>query len=347
MMTEKHEECINFVAEILAVLKSAHQHEKVLHLIVDRIVRMYRCQTCAIITVDPVTEYLRVALSHGLSHTFSKAFHRKAATSAVGHLIWTGTPVYIPDSNLVVELSDDVKLENPFGSALCVVVAANHRSLGYLHMDSELPHAFSPDDIPIIQVFADFAALALNLSRLYEENLRLDRIDHDTGLEKYAPFLDRIQSAVDRSKEMSESFAILMLDVDNYKHIASTYGYDSAKAMLREMAGLLKGKTRSVDAAGRHGFDEFIVLRSNADLAGGILFADELRGSIAEKIFTEKGIRTTVSVGVAVYPQHATTHEGLLQAVKEALFDAQRAGRNKVSVAGNDVIPESSGSSKD
>jgi GGDEF domain-containing protein len=73
---------------------------------------------------------------------------------------------------------------------------------------------------------------------------------------------------------------------------------------------------------------------------GGVLYADELRKSIQESSFTEKGIRTTVSIGVAVYPRHATTHETMLQSVKEALFSAQRAGRNKVSFAGKDAMAE-------
>jgi diguanylate cyclase (GGDEF)-like protein len=340
MATDKHEECLSFVSQILTVLKSTHQYEEVLHLIVDRIVRMYHCQTCAVITVDQTTEYLQVALSHGLSHTFSKAFRRTMATGAIGRLLWTGTPISIRDSSLESPLADEVKLENPFASAVCVAVVANHRSLGYLYVDSTSPNAFSADDVGIIQTFADFAAVALNTCRLFEENLRLDRIDHETGFEKYGPFLETIQSAIERSKELGESFSLAILDVDNFKHIATTYGYDSSKVVLRQMADLVKQKMRSIDAAGRHGFDEFIVLRSRTDLVEGVFFADELRKAIEGTSFTDRGIRTTVSVGLAVYPRHAITQDTLLRSVKEALFDAQRAGRNKVSFFGKDIVGE-------
>lgn len=340
MTTVKHEECLSFVSEILAVLKSTHQYEKVLHVIVDRIVRMFHCHTCAIVVVDPATEFLHIALGHGLSHTFEKAFRRKLATGAVGRLLWTGSPILIPDSSKDLELADEVMLENSFGSAVCTVIAANHKSMGYLFVDNRLTGAFAPEDVPILQSFADFAAIALHTARLFEDNLRLDRIDHETELEKYSPFLERIEATIERSKELRESFSLLVLDVDNFKHVATTYGYEASKNVLRQIADLIKLRLRSIDSVGRHGFDEFIVLRSHTDLVEGVLFADELRKAIQETAFTEHGIRTTVSGGISVYPRHATTLETLLHSVKEALFDAQRAGRNNVSFAGKGVLAE-------
>ena len=340
MSATKHEECLSFVSEILAVLKSTRQHEKVFHIIVDRIVRMFHCHTCAIVVVDPETEFLHIALAHGLSHTFEKAFRRKLATGAVGRLLWTGSPIFIADSSTNHELADEVMLENSFGSAVCTVIAANHKSMGYLYVDNRLTGAFSPEDVPILQSFADFAAIALHTSRLFEDNLRLDRVDHETELEKYSPFLERIQTTIERSSELRESFSLLILDVDNFKHIATTYGYDASKKVLRQIADLIKHRLRSIDAVGRHGFDEFIILRSHADLVEGVLFADELRKSIQETAFTEHGIRTTVSGGISVYPRHATTLDTLLHSVKEALFDAQRAGRNNVSFTGKGIREE-------
>ncbi len=340
MTTAKHEECLSFVSEILTVLKSTHQYEEVLHLIVDRVVRMFHCQTCAVVVVDPATEFLHIALGHGLSHTFEKAFRRKLATGAVGHLLWTGSPIFLYDSSLDQERAHEVMLENPFGSAVCTVIAANHKSLGYLYVDSKLTKAFLPEDLAILQSFADLAAIALHTSRICEDNLRLDRVDHDTELEKYSPFLERIQTAIERSRELRESFSLLILDVDNFKQIASTYGYDASKEVLRQIADLIKNRLRSIDAVGRHGFDEFIVIRSHSDLVEGVRFADELRKVIHETAFTEHGIRTTVSGGISVYPRHATTLDSLLHSVKQALFDAQRAGRNNVSFSGKDVLEE-------
>jgi diguanylate cyclase (GGDEF)-like protein len=326
----KPEECFAFVSEVLSVLKSTNQYEKVLYLIVDRIVRIYKCQTCAVVVVDPKTEYLSIALSHGLSHTFSKEFRRKLATGATGKLLWTGRPVLIEDSTIDPHLSEDVRLENPFGSAVCIQITADHHTLGYLHVDSAERHAFSAEDLRVLQAFADFAGLALYKAQLFEENLRLDRVDHETELEKYAPFLDRIHSSIERARTLNENFSLMILDVDNFKHIALTYGYDSSRRMLKELAGCVKSRLRVIDSVGRHGIDEFIILRSNTTLEEGNNFAEELRRSVAESLFTDREIKTTVSIGVASFPQGGDSIDSLLKKVKEALYEAQRAGRNRV-----------------
>ncbi|MGB2869116.1 MAG: diguanylate cyclase [Bacteroidota bacterium] len=325
-----HEECLSFVSEILSLLKSTNQHEKVLHLIVDRIVRMYKCRTCAVILVDPKTEYLNIANGHGVSLTFSNMFRRKLATGPIGQLLWTGRPIFIADSGLQPDIASEVKLESQFGSCLCVQISAEHRTLGYLHADSLQPNVFEEADIRILQTFADFAALALSKSQLFEENLRLDRIDHETGLDKYVAFLEQLHLSLERGISFGENFALLLLDVDNFKHIALTYGYDTSKKLLREIAGLVRSHVRSIDAAGRYGFDEIVIERSNTSFDEAVTLANELRLAVEEAEFTGQHIKTTVSIGVATYPENGGTLHTLLLSVKEALFEAQRTGRNRV-----------------
>ncbi|MBI3578394.1 MAG: sensor domain-containing diguanylate cyclase [Ignavibacteriales bacterium] len=209
-------------------------------------------------------------------------------------------------------------------------IAVDHRTLGYLYLDSRDIGGVSESDIPMIQSFADFAGLALQKSQLHEENLRLDKIDHETGLEKYPPFLERVESNIERCDQFGESFGVMILDVDNFKHIALTYGYDISKKMLKEIASLVKSKLRHIDAVGRYGFDEFILLRANTSLENAVDFANEVRESVEQGIFTEKEIHTTISIGVATYPKNARTIDTLLLTAKESLFQAQRAGRNQV-----------------
>jgi diguanylate cyclase (GGDEF)-like protein len=330
MIQLKHEDCLNFFSDILKVLSATNQHEEVFHFVVDRITRVFKCQTCAIIIVDPKTEYLHVENSHGLSHTFTKQFRRKLATGSIGKLLWSGTPIVIPDSTADPHMTGEVQLENSFGSCLCVPITVDHRTLGYLYADHKEKNGLDAEDVKIFSCFAALAGLALNKSRMFEENLRLDKIDHETEIEKYGPFLDRLGTNLERAQKFGEKFALILLDVDNYKQIALTYGYDSSHALLRELAALLKVHLRAVDGAGRYGFDEIILLRSNSSLEEAATRADELRAVVEQTVFTSKEIRTTVSVGVAGFPENAGTIEELLSTVKNALFEAQRGGRNRV-----------------
>ncbi len=330
MIQLRHEECLNYFSDILKVLSSTNQHEEVFHLVVDRLVRIFKCQTCAIVIVDPSTEYLHIENGYGLSHTFSKEFRRKLATGSIGKLLWSGTPIVIADSAEDPKLTNEVQLEHSFGSCLCIPIIVDHRTLGYLYMDHREQRSLSSGDLGIAGCFANLSGIALNKSRMFEENLHLDKIDHETGTEKYGNFLERLGTHVERSQKFGEKFALLLLDVDNYKQIALTYGYDTSRVLLKEMAALIKSHLRSVDGAGRYGFDEIILLRANSSLEEAVTRADHLRSLVESTPFTPKQIKTSVSIGVAAFPENAGTVEDLLATLKNALFEAQRSGRNRV-----------------
>jgi diguanylate cyclase (GGDEF)-like protein len=327
----KPEECLNFFSEVLNVLKATHEPERILSLIVDRIVRIYDCQTCAVIVIDPTTEYLRVFSNYNLSHLYVKEFRRSLGTGTIARMLSTGQPILVVDAELESHVASDVQLEHPFRSAVCLQIVAEHRTLGYLHADAREPHAFSSSDLHTLQSFADLASIALNKSYLYEKNLRLDPVDPETDLEKYAPFLERLSTSLSRAEANHESLTLFILDIDNYKQIGGTYGYDASKRLLKSIAGVIKSRLRPMDAASRYGFDEIIMLRENTPLEDGILFADDLRKVIEGMEFGTQNIRTTVSIGVVAFPKNAGTVKDLLVSAKEALYDAQRSGKNKVS----------------
>jgi diguanylate cyclase (GGDEF)-like protein len=326
----KPEDCLSFFSEVLSIIKATHEPERVLTLIVDRIVRMYSCQTCAVIIIDPASEYLRVFTNHNLSHLYVKEFRRSLGTGAIARMLSTGDPILITDGEQEPQITSEVQLEHPFRSAVCLQIVAEHRTLGYLHADARDSNVFAMHDLRTLQSFADLTSIALNKSYLYEKNLRLDPVDPETDLEKYAPFLERLSTSISRAEANRESLSLFILDIDNYKQIGGTYGYEASKRLLKGIAGVIKSRLRPMDAASRYGFDEVIVLRENTLLDDGIAFADDLRKVIEGMEFAPQNIRTTVSIGVAAFPKNASSEKDLLLAAKEALYDAQRSGKNKV-----------------
>lgn len=321
---------ISYIAEIVHTIRSSNQYEQALHLITDRLVRLYQAQTCAVILIDPATEYLSIENSVGLSHTYCKAFRRKLAVGSIGEVLWTGKPIFIADASREPLLAKEIQLEHEFDSCACVQIAVDHRTLGYLHVDGKYPHALTDDDLPLLQAFADVAGIAINKARLHDENLRLDVIDHDTELEKSTAFIRKLEAALAGAKTFDERLSVIILDVDNYKEILGTFGYENALRCLKEMGKLLRGELRCIDAAGRYGFDEFIAMLAKTDLEKAVQFAQRFCRIVQETPFVNNTIRTTVSIGVATYPQNGTTLDDLLLTAKHALLEAQRAGRNSV-----------------
>jgi len=331
------EQSFRFISEILHTIASTNRHEEILHRVVDRTVRLTHCQTCAVVLVDPKTEFLRIDNYHGLSHTFCNAFRRQIATAAVGELLWTGIPIVLTGEETDRRLADAIMLEHPFASCACVQIAVDQRTLGYLHVDSRQENAFTEADIRVLKTLADIAGVGIVKSRMFEENLRLERVDRETGLDKYAPLLEKFDAALARAEELGETFAVLLLDVDNFKDIVNTFGYDASRQILLKLGDLVKGMLRPIDSAGRFGFDEIIVVIGNTGLEAALNLATTLRQTIDREPFTPMHIRSTVSIGVASYPENGITREELILTAKQALFEAQRSGRNSVIAVRHDL----------
>jgi diguanylate cyclase (GGDEF)-like protein len=327
------QQSFRYLADILHTLNSTSQYEEVLHLIVDRTFRLTHCQTCAIALINPKTEYVQIDNYHGLSLAFCNAFRKRIAAKAIGQLLWTGTPILLTGHEADRSLAEEIRLEHPFVSCVCLQIAAHHRTIGYLHVDSAEFDAFSEGAVGFLKMCAESAGIAVLKTRLLEENFHLEQVDRETGLSKYPPFVEKLDAVLVRGEQLGEQSSLLLLDVDNFKDIVNTFGYDTSRQVLKELGQRVRAILRPIDCACRYGFDEIAVLIENTDLRGALASADKLRQNIADVPFTSRLVPSTVSIGVASSPASGRTCDALLLAAKKALLDAQRSGRNTVAAS--------------
>ncbi len=137
--------------------------------------------------------------------------------------------------------------------------------------------------------------------------------------------------------------SVLMLDIDLFKNFNDTYGHHAGDQVLKALADLLRTHTRGSDIACRYGGEEFVVVLLKAPLENAKRRAEQLRQHVAAMHipYEEFLFSATVSVGVAVFPQHANQVETLLIAADQALYAAKQRGRNQVAVWGENKSPGS------
>ena len=129
--------------------------------------------------------------------------------------------------------------------------------------------------------------------------------------------------------------ALLFIDLDFFKRVNDTFGHPAGDYVLAEVSGVLAAVIRSEDVLARFGGEEFCVLSRGTDRAGAVEMAERLRQEIAERryVYGGKIIPVTISVGIALMPDPTITQpEALLAAADKALYEAKRAGRNRVVV---------------
>lgn len=124
-------------------------------------------------------------------------------------------------------------------------------------------------------------------------------------------------------------FVLAFIDIDHFKPINDIHGHRIGDQVLAELSRQLKMSIREVDLAARYGGEEFVLLLSGLTLEGAGRALDRIRVSVAENNFSEANIPLTVSVGVAQF--HPSEEcEALLSRADRLLYEAKRAGRNRI-----------------
>jgi diguanylate cyclase (GGDEF)-like protein/PAS domain S-box-containing protein len=156
---------------------------------------------------------------------------------------------------------------------------------------------------------------------------------HDvlTGLANRLSIMDKIEEAIARHSRRGDSFAVLLLDLDRFKHVNDTLGHAVGDALLRETAVRLKASLRETDVLARLGGDEFAIVQdsdSNQREAASAL-ADRII-DIVSKPFDIEGneVNIATSIGISLAPEHATSSDSLMKMADLALYRAKSAGRN-------------------
>jgi diguanylate cyclase (GGDEF)-like protein len=142
-----------------------------------------------------------------------------------------------------------------------------------------------------------------------------------------------------RAQRLNSSMSVLFLDLDSFKKVNDHHGHLLGSKILVELAGLLKGAVRKVDAVARYGGDEYIVVLTDTNSKGAMIVAERIRLMVEEHTFTESEgfpIKLTVSIGVASYPEHGVSKVELLHLADEAMYRGKYGMKNIVYVASPD-----------
>jgi diguanylate cyclase (GGDEF)-like protein len=183
---------------------------------------------------------------------------------------------------------------------------------------------------------------------LAEANSRLAQLavtDGLTGLYNHRHFHERLALEVERSGRNGLPLALLMIDVDHFKHYNDQHGHPAGDEVLRQLARLLADGRRANDVVARYGGEEFSIILVETNKFTAAKLAERLRERVAAHPFPEAasqpGGSLSCSVGVATFPDDAVDSVSLVRAADDALYAAKRAGRDRVVLAA--AIAETSG----
>jgi len=154
-----------------------------------------------------------------------------------------------------------------------------------------------------------------------------------TGMLNHHEFQRRLLWEVKRAGRYKRGLSLLMMDIDRFKTLNDTYGHQAGDTVLKSMGEYLRNAIRSSDEAARYGGEEFALIMPETPAETAFITAQRIGAEIARlPIAIAEGItvNVTMSIGVATFPQDASTKEELVAAADRRMYQAKSLGRNRV-----------------
>jgi diguanylate cyclase (GGDEF)-like protein len=238
-----------------------------------------------------------------------------------------GSILYSPD---VRDGADGVR-----SAAITAVSSSDGQPLGTLEVTSRERDAFRLEDLSMMALLADYCGSALE---------RVDRIETLVFVDPLTQVYNRsyfdlqVQNEMARAQREQNSLALVIADIDDFKSFNTAFGYEAGNQVLSQVAQALKRGVRPFDTVSRWGGEEFSILLTAPVQAEDVATACERLRSIVERMPVHiegldrraHRLGVTVSIGVALYPDHAETAGDLWRAANQALLKAKRGDKNQV-----------------
>jgi diguanylate cyclase (GGDEF)-like protein/PAS domain S-box-containing protein len=218
----------------------------------------------------------------------------------------------------------------------CIPMQIQGENLGILHLQSASKENLNERHRQLAYMVVEHVGLALSNLKLREALREQSIRDPLTGLYNRRYMEEALKQQLSRVTRQLHPMGIIMIDIDHFKRFNDTYGHAAGDALLRELGQFLQRHIRGEDIACRYGGEEFTLIMPDASREVAQQRAEQLRQATSQ--LRLQGIAQfldaiTLSIGVAIYPEHGRTIDIVLRAADDALYRAKREGRDRVIVA--------------
>jgi len=223
-------------------------------------------------------------------------------------------------------------------------MVAQGNTVGVLHLEFQSAEVRRESDMETFRdsrqrlALSAASQIALSLASLQlRETLREQSIrDPLTGLFNRRFLEESLERELQLAARRKQSVAVLFLDLDHFKKFNDTFGHDAGDMVLQSLADMFRNFFRSSDICCRYGGEEFAIVLPDSSAEDAVIRADGLRAAVKNMRLQYKKQTLgslTLSVGIAVFPEHCSTAIELLKIADECLYESKARGRDIVTLA--------------
>jgi two-component system, cell cycle response regulator len=315
-------------------LTSTHDLDGLLQVVLETAVVTLQAQAGVVLHLS--ADRLQLVAEHGLHETRLTAPAMVAPGEGVlGRVLSTGETAR-GRLGSGPDVLTPVESEPSNGEVLAVPLRSMGNVVGVLAIYDRVDgRPFDIGDEDGLRTLAGQASIAVDNVHLHHEAQRLSTTDPLTGLWNFRYLSMSLAREIERSTRFDRPLAVLMLDLDHFKQVNDVHGHARGDTVLRELAERVQEQIREVDTFARYGGEEFVVVLPETGLEGAQHLADRICERIrVGPLRTSAGdLAITISIGVAVYPDHGDSPASLVRAADLALYVAKGDGRDQWRIA--------------
>jgi len=207
------------------------------------------------------------------------------------------------------------------------------RFVGLILIESDdSSRVWGDNELLLLHTVAEQLTVAVKQADMFAQ-LQLQALtDGLTGCYNRRSFEMQLEQNIQLATRMRQPLSLIMIDIDNFKHINDRTGHSTGDVALQLIADSLRTELRAVDTAARFGGDEFAIILPQANIRGALVVAERLQKRLINTQIPGYGL-ITASFGVASFPLHASSRDLLVLAADRALYESKHDGRNRISLA--------------
>ena len=335
---QRHNEEMAALSHVSTSLTKTLDLSELTRQVVDHIFSLFQADGCTIFLMEEGKKSLKAISARErqsdpeiLAQILNS--HPRVGFGMVGHVAATGEPIFSGNAE-----HDPRALHIPGTpydeeSVMGIPLKSEEETFGVLWIYKLSLDVFNDEDLQLAQIFANQVSVALANARLYEHVRRLSETDSLTGLLNSRSLLDLTERALNHALTTKGCVSLFFIDCDDFKSINDQFGHPVGDQFLRFFSTLLLEGMREGDVVIRYAGDEFVILLPNTNLEAATSVGERLIETIRIRTMEDNpNLHTTVSMGLATYPEHAVSAEDLIKHADDALYSSKRNGKDQLSV---------------
>ncbi len=322
--------------ELSKTLVSTFDLEALMRTMVEKFNELIPARNWSILLLEPQTNELSFFVVVGLEADKVQHVRLQVGEGIAGTVAKTGKPIFIQDARTDPRFCAKVDEQTGFEtkSIICLPLLVKGELIGVLEViNIENENFFLKTYLPLLNILADYIAIALDNIRSFQEVQKNSFIDDLTGYYNTRYLAWTLDALVHKTIEEGSSLSVVFLDLDNFKQVVDTHGHLLGSKVLVEVSRVIGSLLAPHDSLIRYGGDEFIILLPHRDKAAAYDFVCRLRRAVNQSCFLcEEGINlsVTASYGIATLPDDARDKTALLRLADEALFSSKDRGKDTI-----------------